>query len=309
MKDDEREVDWAPRKIRELQQLISGLQEGVEGIQERLSLLEGDEHITPGDWRGLIDRVAAVEGYPRLTPLGAYPRRVAPPEEIPNKLPEQITSFGGPDIPKAKLDTGFGRKYQRDLDDELDGIPDVHGRGTQERWLPVTDQFPKRSWGTKWPHKVEPGRWTPTVLEGESLEDVSLDRWIGEALGAASTCWKQGTIGEFDSTRVKMINDSLAAHVQEVIDRATKAVSPNPVQRGCRLCPGLEWADDPAFIEHLRSHVDQLSNQSAARRTSLELAEKRVRDYMNGHFSQGTIDGVVRALKGIPEIPAIAEYE
>ena len=126
-------------------------------------------------------------------------------------------------------------------------------------------------------------------------------------------CWKTRPIGEFDSTRVKLINDSLAAHIQKVIDQViegtTKAVSPKPVQRGCRLCPGLEWADDPAFIEHLRSHVDQMSNQSAARRTSLELAEKRVRDYMDGHFSQGTIDGVVRALKGIPEIPAIAEYE
>lgn len=51
--------------------------------------------------------------------------------------------------------------------------------------------------------------WHPTVREGDRLEDVSLDQWVGEALGAASMCWSETPKGVFDSTRAAAIADAL----------------------------------------------------------------------------------------------------
>src|SRR5690349_14218204 len=61
------------------------------------------------------------------------------------------------------------------------------------------------------------------------------------------------------------------------------------VVRGCWYCSGEETSDS-AMIAHLRSHIDDLTKPSkgaeATRRTVIELAEKRIRDYMTGHFSE-----------------------
>lgn len=74
--------------------------------------------------------------------------------------------------------------------------------------------------------------WAPTVREGESIEDVPLSRWVGEALGAASMCWEidghQVSVGQFDSVKAKRINDALMARIEksmrETIDRTERRV-------------------------------------------------------------------------------------
>lgn len=76
-------------------------------------------------------------------------------------------------------------------------------------------------------YALEPGQWHPTVRSGDALIDTSLPEWIGQAIGAASTCWVGGTgDAEFDSAQAKHIADGLHAHVQKVIDgviRGTRA--------------------------------------------------------------------------------------
>jgi hypothetical protein len=70
--------------------------------------------------------------------------------------------------------------------------------------------------------------WTPTVPHGGKLEDISLNHWVGEALGAASMCWNPRPEGVFDSSSATVVYDSLMAHINEVIqgviDGTTKAV-------------------------------------------------------------------------------------
>lgn len=76
-------------------------------------------------------------------------------------------------------------------------------------------------------YALGPGQWHPTVRSGDALVDTSLAEWIGQAIGAASTCWIGGTSGaEFDSAQAKYIADGLHAHVQKVLDgvsRGTRA--------------------------------------------------------------------------------------
>ncbi len=65
------------------------------------------------------------------------------------------------------------------------------------------------------PHDAHEGSWKPTVREGESADNVSLEDWVGQALGAASTCWVGGTGSlEFDSAKVSRIAESLMAHIE-----------------------------------------------------------------------------------------------
>lgn len=61
--------------------------------------------------------------------------------------------------------------------------------------------------------------WTPTVREGESLSDVPLEQWIGEAIGAASSCWVGGTGAlEFDSARASEVAAALTTHVRGLLE-------------------------------------------------------------------------------------------
>jgi hypothetical protein len=62
--------------------------------------------------------------------------------------------------------------------------------------------------------------WRPTVAANETLEDVSLASWIGQALGAASMCWMPRPTGESDSVRANAISEALHEHVQSVIQGA-----------------------------------------------------------------------------------------
>lgn len=74
-----------------------------------------------------------------------------------------------------------------------------------------------------------PVPWRPGVAPGQTLDDLPLSEWIGQAVGSASMCWIGGTgDAEFDSVVAAQIAESLHAHVQHVIDQViagtTKAV-------------------------------------------------------------------------------------
>lgn len=61
--------------------------------------------------------------------------------------------------------------------------------------------------------------WQPVAPTDKPIEDLSLDEWVGQALGVASSCWDNLTsAGVLDSTRCKAIYDALMAHINEVID-------------------------------------------------------------------------------------------
>lgn len=88
--------------------------------------------------------------------------------------------------------------------------------------------------------------WLPTVGEGERLDEVPLERWVGEALGAASSCWANlAGAGEFDSTRCARIADALLAYVgallAEVEEREADAYPIGPgfmwlIYEACPVC-------------------------------------------------------------------------
>jgi hypothetical protein len=63
--------------------------------------------------------------------------------------------------------------------------------------------------------------WEPQPRPGQSVEDIPLSEWVGQALGAASACWSdlQGA-GLFDSTRCAAINAALMARVELALQQA-----------------------------------------------------------------------------------------
>lgn len=68
-------------------------------------------------------------------------------------------------------------------------------------------------------HDMHAGAWTPTVREGESLEDMPLNEVVAQALGSASMCWVGGTGSlQFDSVKASWVLDGLMAHLNHVID-------------------------------------------------------------------------------------------
>lgn len=75
--------------------------------------------------------------------------------------------------------------------------------------------------------------WTAFGRPGEIPEELPLNEWVGQALGAASMCWMPRPTGVFDSTRAKHVLDGLMKHINSVIDSViegtTKAVE-------CQTC-------------------------------------------------------------------------
>lgn len=73
--------------------------------------------------------------------------------------------------------------------------------------------------------------WEPNPGSGRTVEDIPLNEWVGQAMGAASTCW--GNLrgaGVFDSERCGRILAALMEHINSVIDGVivgtTEAVRP-----------------------------------------------------------------------------------
>lgn len=137
----------------------------------------------------------------------------------------------------------IGRCEHSRIEIEIEGKPHVWST-TRKAWVPKHGPEGKRVMAgllRRAEHekadrdalKKKPS-WIPTVADGETLEDVPLDRWIGEALGAASMCWVGGTGSlEFDGGLMAEIYKSLNAHVQSVISgvidgttKATRGVEP-----------------------------------------------------------------------------------
>lgn len=62
-------------------------------------------------------------------------------------------------------------------------------------------------------------QWRPAAPEGESVDDLPLNEWVGQALGTASMCWTDvAAAGEFDSARAGWVLQGLMAHLNAVID-------------------------------------------------------------------------------------------
>jgi hypothetical protein len=321
MKDDDREVGWAPKKIRQLQRDLKNTAERLEAeirqreikgehAFKRICQLETDLAGTDKAVVILNNRISRVElalddyGIPRGDAL------------IEARLADKIPQFGAPwvtdefsapigegrppqaeglapapsfdrvhteaEIQKAKDRDQYERgltagaaKAVENSERRLKAHLERQGfdsdtvtelclsiRTDREDTRPVRDApnsegsmtFDARALSPEAWATVTGGvvRWTPTVREGESIEDVPLNQWIGEAIGAASMCWVGGTGHlEFDSTRATAISEALNEHVQAVIsgviEGTTKAVAlPSP----------SAWA---------------------TRRTTLQLAETRVR--------------------------------
>lgn len=56
--------------------------------------------------------------------------------------------------------------------------------------------------------------WHPQGRPGQKPEELGLDEWIGQALGAASSCWSDlESAGAFDSTRCGEVAKALTAHI------------------------------------------------------------------------------------------------
>lgn len=63
--------------------------------------------------------------------------------------------------------------------------------------------------------------WQPTARPGETPDDLPLEEWVGQALGAASSCWTNlRGAGEFDSTRCAAIMIALMARINTEISNA-----------------------------------------------------------------------------------------
>lgn len=60
--------------------------------------------------------------------------------------------------------------------------------------------------------------WQPQGRPGESPDDLSMEEWVGQALGAASACWGNlPEAGVFDSTRCVGIAKGLNAHIDRMV--------------------------------------------------------------------------------------------
>ena len=61
--------------------------------------------------------------------------------------------------------------------------------------------------------------WQPQPPSDETVEDLPLNEWVGQALGSASMCWENPAgAGVFDSSRCGEIYEALMAHLNEAID-------------------------------------------------------------------------------------------
>lgn len=148
-------------------------------------------------------------------------------------------------------DGGFeSRKYEPDLDDEVDGIPDVHGRQWQEGQP-----------GSNYPEGTIIGKDPETTIEFHAA------------------CGRDHVIGE--SCPVGALLSSDRRLLEEVKDPDARS-----------------FLESRMAIRHRATKVVQAEAYDRGTSNGLYHAERRVRQYMTGHFSEATISGVVRALRG-----------
>lgn len=132
--DDWRAVDWPKRQIERLDEELAGTDRAVDSHNQRIMRLENllTERVTRLE--------AALDGYgiPRVTTVEVEKSRVVENpfgfhSPVIETEPEFSPPIGGlPAQEMERLGKATGRKYEPDLDDQLDGIPDVHGRQWQD---------------------------------------------------------------------------------------------------------------------------------------------------------------------------------
>lgn len=108
--------------------------------------------------------------------------------------------------------------------------------------------------------EAAPEPWTAFGRPGEIPEDLPLNEWVGQALGAASMCWDPRPIGVFDGTRCAHIMDGLMAHINGVIDGViegtTKAVEDKGTVHVCGTCEE-PFGVGPEAKAAVQAHVEK----------------------------------------------------
>jgi hypothetical protein len=67
-------------------------------------------------------------------------------------------------------------------------------------------------------------KWAPQVPTGGYPEELTIEEWIGQAIGSASMCWEfPERAGVFDDAYAKRISDSLTDYVRGQIRKAVAA--------------------------------------------------------------------------------------
>lgn len=137
-------------------------------------------------------------------------------------------------------------------------------------------------------------KWMPTVREGESIEDVPLSRWIGEALGAASMCWNldghRVSVGEFDSVEAGRIHDALMARIENAIGEAGL--------RGERRV-----VEDTIFSETGEDRITEAHNRITDESRRINKLRNLVHDLEGRIVESGsaTVPGMERAIEAIAD--------
>lgn len=161
--------------------------------------------------------------------------------------------------------------------------------------------------------------WEPTLREGELIEEVPLSRWVGEALGAASSCW--GNLrgaGVFDSVRAERISVALEARIEAALieatargyQRALEEAMDDGTVHGCSWCgelfgPGTEG--DLAARQHVvKEHGSDVALLGATTKELYQEVIKRLETLPHGENETGTKRNIAlgdasAAVKYLPE--------
>lgn len=71
-------------------------------------------------------------------------------------------------------------------------------------------------------------QWNPTAREGEDFRDMPLGEAVGQALGAASSCWSDlSGAGVFKSEQCKVVLDGLMAWLMDWESKVRKEANEN----------------------------------------------------------------------------------
>lgn len=128
--------------------------------------------------------------------------------------------------------------------------------------------------------------WKPSANCGRTVDDLSLDEWVGQALGSASMCWESvGRAGVFDSTRCGEIANALLAHLNEVIDGVIK--STRKAEQGAQL--GLASTREMLLELEARGATGVLAERLAPHVRGLRLLEVAARE-LRGQLAPAVLD-------------------
>lgn len=89
------------------------------------------------------------------------------------------------------------------------------------------------------------GEWQPNPGSDGTVDGLSLDEWVGQALGAASSCWSNlRGAGVFQSEQCAEVLDALMAHLNEVINGVIEGTT-RAVREGAKATLNEEQGSEP----------------------------------------------------------------